>query len=117
MIPIYNAEIDAGIGDLVKADSSLAYTCPLVKLDDKLSLNQELLQAFAANNQIDNLDKVDLFPLYSVLVSTGWNKNLDVFAKEEVWAARNSPEDKPFNLNHKGLDIIGHITSNHVVDS
>jgi len=34
-----------------------------------------------------------------------------VFDRAEVWAARTTPEDKPFNYGHDEKDIIGHITS------
>ena len=34
-----------------------------------------------------------------------------------TWAARNTPEDKQFNLMHNENDIIGHITGCYVVDS
>ncbi|MBW2632406.1 MAG: hypothetical protein JRC90_11755, partial [Deltaproteobacteria bacterium] len=51
-----------------------------------------------------------------ILVSTGWNNNDDVFTCQETWAARLTPEDKPFNVGHKPRQIIGHITANTVVD-
>ena len=57
-----------------------------------------------------NPDQIDLFYIKSVLVSTGWNKNDDVFDAAETWAARNTPEDKQFNFMHNENDIIGHIT-------
>ena len=44
--------------------------------------------------------------LDSILVSVGWNKNDDVFDSVEVWAARHSPGDKPFNFEHHGADIV-----------
>ena len=50
------------------------------------------------------------------LVSTGWNKNDDVFQTKATWDARNTPEDKQFNLMHNENDIIGHITGSYVVD-
>jgi uncharacterized coiled-coil protein SlyX len=63
-----------------------------------------------------NPKQVDLFYLKSVLVSTGWNKNDDVFDAASTWAARSTPEDKQFNLMHNENDIIGHITGSYVVD-
>ena len=39
-------------------------------------------------------------------------KNDDIFDSKEVWAAKNTPEDKPTNLEHDEAVIIGHITSN-----
>jgi hypothetical protein len=49
-------------------------------------------------------------------VSSGWNKNDDVFDVGQVWAARKTPEDKQFNFMHDEADIIGHITANIVID-
>jgi hypothetical protein len=57
-----------------------------------------------------------LYYLKSILVSTGWNKNDDVFDPKELWEAKSTPEDKPFNFMHNEKDIIGHITANEVVD-
>ena len=51
----------------------------------------------------------------SVLVSTGWNKNDDVFDVASTWAARETPVDKQFNLMHNENDIIGHITGSYVL--
>jgi hypothetical protein len=53
-----------------------------------------------------------LYYVQSILVSSSWNKNDDIFDPEEVWAARNTPEDKPTNLEHDENLIIGHITGN-----
>jgi hypothetical protein len=64
-----------------------------------------------------NPDQIDLYYLDSVLVSTGWNKNDDVFLSEAAWDARNTPEDKQFNFMHDENDIIGHITGCHVLDN
>lgn len=89
---------------------------------------QSLLPAFElgqmSNVALDNMalshagvsDPLDLFHISSVLVSTGWNKNDDVFDPAETWLARSTPEDKPFNYMHDEMDIIGHITANRVVD-
>jgi hypothetical protein len=68
------------------------------------------------NAVAENKDQLDLYYLKSVLVSTGWNKNDDVFSNDELWVARKTPEDKQFNYMHNEEDIIGHITSNEVVD-
>jgi hypothetical protein len=50
------------------------------------------------------------------LVSTGWNKNDDVFDLEETWGAKDTPVDKQFNFGHDESDIIGHITGSIVLD-
>jgi hypothetical protein len=48
-------------------------------------------------------------------VSTGWNKNDDVFMSQVTWDARTTPEDKQFNFMHDENDIIGHITGSYVL--
>ena len=58
----------------------------------------------------------DLYYVQSILVSSNWNKNDDIFDKAEVWAAKNTPEDKPTNLEHDENTIIGHIVSNWPID-
>lgn len=57
----------------------------------------------------------DLHPFFSILVSSGWNKNTDVFDNKELWRARHSPKNKPVNLMHSQSDIVGHIIDNIVV--
>ena len=42
----------------------------------------------------------DLLYMRSLLVSTGANKNDDVFLKEELWKARSTPILKPVNWEH-----------------
>jgi hypothetical protein len=63
-----------------------------------------------------NPNQIDLYYIKSILVSTGWNKNDDVFDNQSTWAARDTPEDKQFNFMHNENDIIGHITGSYVVD-
>ena len=55
--------------------------------------------------------------MYSILVSTTWNKNDDVFDKAEVWTAKNTPKFKPTNLEHDEKQIVGGIIDNWVVDN
>lgn len=61
---------------------------------------------------IASISDKDLYYVQSILVSSSWNKNDDIFDKNEVWVAKNTPEDKPTNLEHNESLIIGHITSN-----
>jgi hypothetical protein len=116
-IKIFQKEINDGIGDLVKSTASVAYCSPA-------SLHVGTKQAFidiARNDDIlnkvlaENKDQIDLFYLEAVLVSTGWNKNDDVFTTQPTWEARKTPEDKQFNFMHDENDIIGHITGSYVL--
>ena len=111
---IYKAEIQDGLGDLLSSTNSVAY-CGVAKCFTPSVEEQESMKLIASEAS-DNKDQIDLFYLESVLVSTGWNKNDDVFDPKETFAARTTPEDKPFNFMHNEKDIIGHITGNRVVD-
>ncbi len=117
-INIYQQEISDGIADDISNNSiycqSIAKTSTVTSPDLK-SLADEELEKIGLSSA-GNKAQFDLYNLESVLVSTGWNKNDDVFDREELWLARETPEDKPFNFMHNEKDIIGHITGNRVVD-
>ena len=117
---IYKSEITDGLEGLLKnntiacvsvaekASSSLPFPELSVATEDELKK--------LGVSKAENKDQFDLYYLQSILVSTGWNKNDDVFDPRELWEARNTPEDKPFNFMHNEKDIIGHITANDIVD-
>jgi len=117
-INIYEQEISDGIADQISNNSiycqSIAKTSEILFPELK-SLTDEELQEIGCS-MAGNKGQFDLYNLESVLVSTGWNKNDDVFDRKELWLARETPEDKPFNFMHNEKDIIGHITGNRVVD-
>ena len=111
---IFKQEIKDDIAELVQSSASIAYCMPATICE---AANDESL-AFANKVKADsgNPKQIDLFYLKSVLVSTGWNKNDDVFQTKATWDARHTPEDKQFNFMHNENDIIGHITGSYVVD-
>jgi hypothetical protein len=110
---IYQQEIADGIADMVQTSASVAYCVPteIRKHTSTDTAVEDKIKASSANP-----DQIDLFYIKSVLVSTGWNKNDDVFKADTTWAARNTPVDKQFNLMHDENNIIGHITDSYVVD-
>ena len=116
-IKVFQNEINDGIADLVKSTASVAYCSEATVKKGELAVakevisNSEVLDKVLAQNQ----DQIDLYYIESVLVSTGWNKNDDVFSSEATWEARNTPEDKQFNFMHDENDIIGHITGSYVL--
>ena len=116
MIKIYAKEIEDGISEMVQANASIAYACPLSianPTEDEKSRIEASLKSEASSNK----GQKDLYYVDSVLVTTCWNRNDDVFNKSEVWAARSTPEDKPFNIEHDEHDIIGHITGNWIINN
>lgn len=107
--PIFKSEIQDGLKEKIISSMSISSTCEL-EICDPFVLNKPL-RAIA-----ENKNQMDLHYLKSILVTTGWNKNDDVFDKAEVWTARNTPSDKPFNYEHDQKQIIGHITGSKVID-
>ncbi len=113
---IYAYELEDGLAKEIEGNTTIAYSSPLSiytpskkqKLDVKSLINN---QAIA-----ENKDQYDLYYLNSILVSTGWNKNDDVFDMGETWSAKDTPVDKQFNFMHDESDIIGHITGSVVLD-
>ena len=111
---IYPQEISDGVADLVQSSASVAYCAPAILCSDgdaETIAFAEKVKAESANPK-----QLDLYYIKSILVSTGWNKNDDVFTPEATFAARNTPEDKQFNFMHNENDIIGHITGSYVID-
>jgi hypothetical protein len=115
---IYQQEILDGLSEQVKTQASIAYCAPALLVtnidqDDTWNISRKNIEKIKASS---NPNQIDLYYLKSVLVSTGWNKNDDVFDPQQTWAAKNTPEDKQFNFMHNENDIIGHITGSYVVD-
>ena len=115
-VKIFKAEVDAGLENLIQSNASVAYSS-LAAPHAPNDVEEEKAKLLAFSSDAGaNPDQFDLYYLNTVLVSTGWNKNDDVFDLQEVWGARKTPEDKQFNFMHDESDIIGHITGNKVVD-
>ena len=109
---VFAAEKEAGLEHQIKTQSSIAYESPIL-LDEK----QDLAQAFDyLSISTAAMDDKDIYHVYSILVTTSWNKNDDVFDKAEVWAAQNTPKYKPANLEHDERQIVGGIVDNWSVD-
>jgi hypothetical protein len=122
---IYAQEIQDGLEQVIKENNTIAYCSHVICQDDTLMTSEASVDADKAvarsffelqESQAENKEQIDLYYLSSVLVSSGWNKNDDVFDAKEMWEARSTPEDKQFNYMHNEKDIIGHITGNYVTD-
>ena len=118
-IKVYEAEKEAGLEEVIVANASIAYETPAMS-NPKLLVNNSkdirdaiLPEPFTKAAQ----DDPDIHHVYSILVSTTWNKNDDVFDKAEVWTAKNTPKFKPTNLEHDEKQIVGGIIDNWVVDN
>lgn len=113
-IQIFKHEIDDGIAEKVQSTASIAYCAPFSIKEGKAETKSDIgsIEKLLAENK----DQNDLYYLESVLVSTNWNRNDDVFLSDVTWSARNTPEDKQFNFMHDENDIIGHITGSYVIN-
>ena len=104
---IFAAEIEDGLEHKIATSASITYACiaePVEKTEEK--------QKIRSVKSMASIDDSDLYYVQSILVSSSWNKNDDIFDKIEVWKAKDTPEDKPTNLEHDESTIIGHITAN-----
>jgi len=105
---IYPTETDDGLAGALSNASSISYACLVEKTDNQLIISDKKnIKAIAG------ITDTDLYYTQSILVTTSWNKNDDIFDKNEVWAARATPIHKPTNLEHNEAIIVGHITSNY----
>ena len=106
---LFDQEIKDGLGEKIIASNSISYASIAEPCDTE---NTTKMSAKISAS----LSDADLYYVQSILVSSSWNKNDDIFDKAEVWKARKTPEDKPTNLEHDENLIIGHITSNWPID-
>ena len=99
-IVIFKSEVEDGLVDTIHSQSTVAYHSQAVvassKKDQEYNIPESLRKIIAESNP----NQIDLYYLESLLVSTGWNKNDDVFSPDITWAARTTPEDKQFNFMH-----------------
>lgn len=107
-IPIYPDEQD--IGELI-IKSSLISNLAEISLSKPFDISEGVQKIIASERQ-----SIDLFYLQSILVSSVWNGNDELFLPSELWYSRNTAKDKPFNYEHVCDDIIGHMTSGYVID-
>jgi hypothetical protein len=105
-IEIFPAELS--LADFIRGQNKISFAS-LAEESEEFSIEKLYSDLAVANS---NPNQEDLYYFNSILVSTGWNLNDDVFSPEEVWASRTSPEDKQLNCMHAETDIVGHITSN-----
>jgi hypothetical protein len=104
---LYKQEKADGLAELLMAGVRASGLCPIKPV--------EPFPAQLAVVTAQNLGQEDLYYLTTVLASSGWNLNDDVFLPREIWAARATPEDKPLNYEHTTDDVIGHMTEAIVI--
>lgn len=105
---IFQNEIDDGLSEILSSSASLSYASYVEPSSNDLILGNKKTDLKA----LAGIEDKDLYYAQSILVTTSWNKNDDIFDKAEVWAAKNTPIHKPTNIEHNEGTIVGHITSN-----
>lgn len=105
---IYPQETDDNLAEIISKSSTISIASAASPCDHKDIPNFKL-KADAS------IKDTDLYYVQSILVSSSWNRNDDIFNPQEIWSARKTPEDKPTNLEHDEKTIIGHITSNWTI--
>jgi hypothetical protein len=105
---IFQQEINDGLSDALKSTASISYASLVQPLFSKTIASDQILSYKTLAGINDN----DLYYVQSILVTSSWNKNDDIFDNIEIWNARGTPNHKPTNLEHDESMIIGHITSN-----
>ncbi len=110
-LTVYDIEKECGLEEQLLSQASVAFVvAPADKIDFKEpSSLEEVVKA--------GLEDPDVHKVLSILVSTVWNRNGDVFDKSEVWAARQTPRFKPTNLDHDEKQMVGGIINSWPVDS
>lgn len=101
---IYDQEKEDGIAQKISASRSVSYA----SIAEPCGPNSSTKYFKSLASYDDN----DLYYVQSILVSSNWNKNDDIFDKYEIWGAKNTPTHKPTNLEHNENLIVGHIISN-----
>ena len=114
-VKVYNAEKQLGLEEKIASQGSVAFIAKVINDTDtytKIKQTQSIKDLIAHAGTNDQ----DVHLVYSILVSTVWNKNDDVFLKEPVWLARNTAKFKPTNLDHDEKQILGTIVDCWPVD-
>ena len=93
---IYASEKEAGLEEAIKASASVAYSSPVAFYIPNKEQKESIKNLVVADEKAtsENKEQFDLYYLSSILVSTGWNKNDDVFDLQEAWRAKDQYADR-----------------------
>ncbi len=119
LIPIYSAEASVeGLAQKIRANSSVAYCVPVSKGTFEQNVDVEkVLANLIRQTAYANMTVEDLYPTQSILATTSWNRNDDIFSLEDTWAARHTPINKPTNIGHVEAELVGHMTGTWCIDA
>lgn len=108
---IFTQEREDGIAELIEKSNSVAFSVLVEKFSPEITLH-----AFASK-ATQELDPELFYLTKSILATSTWNQNDDVFGHLEMWNARNTPVHTFTNVGHDHDEMCGHITDTWVIDS
>jgi hypothetical protein len=110
---IYDIEKECGLEKAI-ANASVCFETEVIN-DSK---TKDYASAWLTDKNLAeaHINDDDLYRVYSILVTSSWNKNDDIFSPEEVWAARATPVFKPTNLEHDEKQMVGAMVDSWAVD-
>lgn len=117
---IYKKEIEDNLQQAILEPVNCKATayCQIITSDNPdEDIKKAVSNLKSKNGSLGSISDIDLYPIKTILVTTGTNKNDDVFERDETWNARHTPEHKPFDIEHDHSKIIGHIISSIGVNS
>lgn len=106
---VYPEEESLGLGELIRANASV-HLVGVARHNPAGELPAAVVASLLASASKPTTPP-DLYPLEAVLASTGMNLNDDFFTPEDTWAARDTPTNKPFNMEHTAAEVVGHMTA------
>ena len=125
-IPIYKTEASDGLAEKISEQKVLSYAVPLEvwKPDSitkaKIVVSPNVLGHLVPSmlqNAKSSVGDVGLYYTKSILVTSNWNKNDDVFLPSEIWPAKATPIHKPTNLEHDEHKLVGHIVDTWAINA
>lgn len=115
-IKVYRTEAADNLADVIQANNSVAYCVQAQLTQNKISdkVWEKLKNYTSAKSKFDE----DIFyQTKSILASTVWNKNDDIFGISQMWEARHSPVHTFTDIDHDHTQIVGCITDTWVIDA
>lgn len=115
-IKVYRTEAADNLAETIQTNNSVAYCVQAQLTQDKISDKVwEKIKTYASAKS--NFDEDIFYQTKSILASTVWNKNDDIFGISQMWNARHSPVHTFTDIDHDHTQIVGCITDTWVIDA
>ena len=107
---IYEEEIKDGLRDKL-SNNTFSFASVIENKNVSTHNINDLLKI-----EITEASLKDYSTLTSILASTGWNGNSDVFEPKELWKAKKTPIYKKLDFNHNEKDVVGTIIDSYAIN-